>query len=63
MKTIKRVLSVLLLIVLMTVVGYLVFTGNRLPSVQQEQSQNSTQEGGFQWIDENELSTELQQAF
>lgn len=33
MKTIKRVVSVLLLIVIAMVVGYFVYTGNRLPSV------------------------------
>lgn len=47
MKTIKRVISVLLLIVLMAVVGYIVFTANRLPSIQ-EQTQIIF-EGGSQW--------------
>ena len=32
MKTIKRVLAILVLIVLVVVVGYLVFTGSRLPT-------------------------------
>ena len=31
MKTIKRIIAVFLLFVLLWVVGYLVFTGNRLP--------------------------------
>lgn len=42
-KTVKRILAVLLLIVFMTVVGYAVFTANRLPSLQ-EQTQVSNQE-------------------
>lgn len=46
MKTIKRVISVLLLIVLMAVVGYIVFTANRLPSIQ-EQTQVSNQEASI----------------
>ena len=32
MKTVKRVLAILVLIVLVVVVGYLVFTGSRLPT-------------------------------
>ena len=43
-KTVKRILAVLLLIVFMTMVGYAVFTANRLPSLQQEQTQVSNQE-------------------
>lgn len=31
MKTIKRIIAVFLLIVIAWVVGYLIFTGNRLP--------------------------------
>ena len=33
MKTAKRILAVILLAVILWVVGYLVFTGSRLPSV------------------------------
>ena len=33
MKTVKRILAVILLAVILWVVGYLVFTGSRLPSV------------------------------
>lgn len=33
MKTVKRILAVILLAVILWAVGYLVFTGSRLPSV------------------------------
>lgn len=33
MKTLKRVIAVLLLIVFLTVAGYVVFTVNQLPSI------------------------------
>lgn len=33
MKTVKRILAVILLTVILWAVGYLVFTGRRLPSV------------------------------
>ena len=33
MKTVKRILAVILLAVILWAVGYLVFTGRRLPSV------------------------------
>ena len=36
-KTFKRILAVLFLIVFVAVVGYAVFTANRLPSLPQEQ--------------------------
>lgn len=32
MKTVKRIISVILLAVILTAVGYLCFTGSRLPS-------------------------------
>lgn len=47
-KTFKRILAVLLLIVFVAVVGYAVFTANRLPSLQQEQI--STNEEALLWI-------------
>ena len=37
MKTIKRILAVLLLIVMGLVIGYLCFTGSRLKTVTEEQ--------------------------
>ena len=36
MKTVKRILAVILLAVILWAVGYLVFTGGRLPSVSTE---------------------------
>ena len=36
MKTVKRILAVILLAVILWAVGYLVFTGSRLPSVSTE---------------------------
>ena len=36
MKTVKRILAVVLLAVILWAVGYLVFTGSRLPSVSTE---------------------------
>ena len=38
MKTVKRILAVILLAVILWAVGYLVFTGRRLPSVFIEES-------------------------
>lgn len=46
-KTVKRILAVLLLIVFVAVVGYAVFTADRLPSLQQEQTQVLTQEASI----------------
>lgn len=37
MKTVKRILAVILLAVILWAVGYLVFTGSRLPSVSTEE--------------------------
>ena len=37
MKTAKRILAVILLAVILWAVGYLVFTGSRLPSVSTEE--------------------------
>ncbi len=37
MKTVKRILAVLLLIVIALVIGYLCFTGSRLTSITEEQ--------------------------
>ena len=37
MKTVKRILAVVLLAVILWAVGYLVFTGSRLPSVSTEE--------------------------
>ena len=33
MKTIKRIISIFLLVVITLAVGYLIFTGNRLPGI------------------------------
>ena len=38
MKTVKRILAVVLLAVILWAVGYLVFTGSRLPSVSTEEA-------------------------
>ena len=37
MKTVKRILAVILLAVILWAVGYIVFTGSRLPSVSTEE--------------------------
>ena len=49
MKTIRRILSVLLLILIALVVGYLVYTGNRLPSIA-EQSMIKAISGGVLYV-------------
>ncbi len=36
MKTVKRIVAVLLLIITILVVGYLVYTGSRLTEIQEE---------------------------
>lgn len=36
MKKIKRILAVILLILMATIIGYLVFTGNRLTAINNE---------------------------
>ena len=48
MKTAKRILAVILLAVILWAVGYLVFTGSRLPSVFTEEVTETTEtyEGG-----------------
>lgn len=42
MKTVKRILAVILLAVILWAVGYLVFTGSRLPSVSTEEVTEET---------------------
>ena len=42
MKTAKRILAVILLVVILWAVGYLVFTGRRLPSVFAEEVTEET---------------------
>ena len=42
MKTVKRILAVILLAVILWAVGYLVFTGRRLPSVFAEEVTEET---------------------
>ena len=42
MKTVKRILAVILLAVILWAVGYLVFTGRRLPSVFTEEVAEQT---------------------
>ena len=42
MKTVKRILAVILLAVILWAVGYLVFTGRRLPSVFTEEVTEET---------------------
>ena len=42
MKTVKRILAVILLAVILWAVGYLVFTGGRLPSVSTEEVTEET---------------------
>lgn len=42
MKTVKRILAVILLAVILWAVGYLVFTGSRLPSVSTEDMTEET---------------------
>ena len=42
MKTAKRILAVILLVVILWAVGYLVFTGRRLPSVFTEEVTEET---------------------
>ena len=42
MKTAKRILAVILLAVILWAVGYLVFTGSRLPSVFTEETTTDT---------------------
>ena len=42
MKTVKRILAVILLAVILWAVGYLVFTGSRLPSVFTEEVMEET---------------------
>ena len=42
MKTVKRILAVILLAVILWAVGYLVFTGSRLPSVFTEEVTEET---------------------
>ena len=42
MKTVRRVLAVLLLIVAVLVVGYLMFTGSRLAATQEETAYEQT---------------------
>ena len=42
MKTVKRILAVILLAVILWAVGYLVFTGRRLPSVFTEEMTGET---------------------
>ena len=42
MKTVKRILAVILLAVILWAVGYLVFTGSRLPSVFAEEVAEET---------------------
>ena len=42
MKTVKRILAVILLAVILWAVGYLVFTGHRLPSVFAEEPVTET---------------------
>ena len=44
MKTVKRILAVILLAVILWAVGYLVFTGRRLPSVFTEEVTEQTTE-------------------
>ena len=44
MKTVKRILAVILLAVILWAVGYLVFTGRRLPSVFTEEVTQQTTE-------------------
>ena len=44
MKTVKRILAVILLAVTLWAVGYLVFTGRRLPSVFTEEVTEQTTE-------------------
>lgn len=44
MKTIKRIIAVLLLIITIMVVGYLVFTGSRLTNLREEQNTEVTYE-------------------
>ena len=44
MKTVKRILAVILLAVILWAVGYLVFTGRRLPSVFTEEMTEQTTE-------------------
>ena len=44
MKTAKRILAVILLAVILWAVGYLVFTGRRLPSVSTEEVTEQTTE-------------------
>ena len=42
MKTVKRILAVILLAVILWAVGYLVFTGGRLPSASTEEVTEET---------------------
>lgn len=42
MKTVRRILAVLLLVVVVLAVGYLVFTGSRLADTQQEAAYEQT---------------------
>lgn len=42
MKTVKRVLAILLLVVVVLAVGYLMFTGSRLTATQEEAAYEQT---------------------
>ena len=59
MKTVKRILTVILLAVILGAVGYLVFTGRRLPLAVVEdmtETVNEAYEGGV--LDETNAETE-----
>ena len=57
MKTVKRILAVILLAVILWAVGYLVFTGSRLPSVFAEEVTEQTTEF-YEGSVTDELTTE-----
>ena len=58
MKTAKRILAVILLAVILWAVGYLVFTGSRLPSVFTEGVTETTETYEGSMIDEETNITE-----
>ena len=58
MKTAKRILAVILLAVILWAVGYLVFTGRRLPSVFAEEVTETTETYEGSMTDEETNITE-----
>ena len=59
MKTVKRILAVILLAVILWAVGYLVYTGSRLPIVSVEEvTEQDTQDYEGSVTDEQETVTQ-----